>query len=506
MIERELPDLTGYLVGGKWELVSQMGQGSFGDVWLARHHVTGKRKALKLLQATYSADQGQTERFVREAQAAARIDSPHVVEIDDIGHDDALARAYLVMERLRGESLYDFLTHAPFRVEFAEAVTLMRQIAAAVDAAHAAGVVHRDLKPENVFLSWHSDGSVLLKVLDFGIARLVGAGLVEPAPALTMPPVVAGVGLRRSRTEGFIGTPGYAAPEQIENASVAGTPADIFALGICAFEILTGGPYWHANDPMSLLVETLGGPVDPASTRAPPGVVLPPAFDAWFARVCSRDPMARHATAGEAVYQLEAALGVNDPLPWPEARSSVESLPRASGIARDGHEVPPSDPAPALRDSTRSSAPETRDGSTMSAGLEVSLSRSDPLPNVKLRRGRAFVASLAVGAVLGAIVFIARPVHPGSEQREAAAPVRRARDVPAAPPAPPPLPVTYLRSAAVDDGGTDASPVREPVRLAAIDDAGAARDAGAVAHPAPRRAARVRLVAPSEVPYEPHGL
>src|SRR4051812_9824935 len=121
--------LANIVVGEKWALEAQLGQGTFGEVWRARHVITGRYKAVKLLHEAFSSIAEFNERVVAEAQAAARADSPHVVGVDDIGYDAKLKRTYLVMELLRGVSLYDHLTAAPYAMSPGEAVVVLRQIA-----------------------------------------------------------------------------------------------------------------------------------------------------------------------------------------------------------------------------------------------------------------------------------------------------------------------------------------------------------------------------------------
>jgi serine/threonine-protein kinase len=178
------------------------------------------------------------------------------------------------------------------------------------------GVVHRDLKPENVVLTWSGETGARAKLLDFGIAKLTDQWTGRYV-ALD-PRALAG-----GRTEGFLGTPGYGAPEQIRDASAVTSAADVFSLGICAFEMLTGRSYWRSKTSAALLAEILHGAGGPPSLRAP-DVDLPAAFDAWFAQACASDPGERFATAGDAVRALDRALAPHDgpTSPFPRATRS----------------------------------------------------------------------------------------------------------------------------------------------------------------------------------------
>ena len=369
-----MSELTGKTIGDKWQLENPLGSGTFGEVWVARHKVTGRKKALKLLHPQFSADQAVTDRFVHEAQIASRVDSPHVVAVDDIGVDDQLKRAYLVMELLKGESLFDYLVRPPYRMSPGETIVVLRQVCAALEAVHAVGVVHRDLKPENVFLSWRSDGSVLDKVLDFGIAKLADVQGVGPA--------YEGAGLRRTRTTGFIGTPGYASPEQVSDAASVTVTADIFALGICSFEMLTGNSYWRSDDMNDLFIEVSTGVSDVPSRRVP-ALKLSPAYDAWFMKACARNPEDRFGAVPEAIEALEEALEQLDPLPSPPPRSVVPQILETTGQMRLNSSLK-SDPARASL--TPKSTPQTKPPSRPPMDV-TTLSQGAPLIDAGIARG-----------------------------------------------------------------------------------------------------------------------
>ena len=203
------------------------------------------------------------------------------------------------MELLRGESLGARLASGR-RLGVQQAVEILRQLAVVLEKTHAAGVVHRDLKPDNLFLCEKEDGTVRVKVLDFGIAKMVQQA-------------------SKSRNTVNIGTPLYMAPEQIDGGRID-RRADVYSLGHVAYEILTGESYWEdelRRAPSTLvLLRWMEGPLpEPPSLRASRrGVAVGPAFDGWFAKATSRRAADRHANATELVAELVTALGAGFPL------------------------------------------------------------------------------------------------------------------------------------------------------------------------------------------------
>ncbi|MBM4363427.1 MAG: protein kinase, partial [Deltaproteobacteria bacterium] len=343
----------GALVGREFRIVRPLREGGMGEVYVAEQLSTGRLRALKVLSAQFEGDAGARERFEREARVGASIESDHVVEVVTAGVDEATGCAYLVMELLRGADLDDVL-EARGPLPLADVAEIFSQIAHALDRAHELGVVHRDIKPANIFLSAprRKGASFTAKVLDFGIAKAVAANRLTGTQPL--------------------GTPLYMAPEQMERASAVTGAADIWALGLVAFRLLTGRDLWKAADESfaALVKEVVVEPIPFATARAAelgaPGS-LPPGFDAWFARAVCRDPSARFATAGELAQSFselappDAVAGsVSD---WlveqiasrPEPLAVSAPLPLASGTdptlmlasSPSAATAPPADPAPA---------------------------------------------------------------------------------------------------------------------------------------------------------------
>jgi protein-disulfide isomerase len=313
--------------GGDFIIDRPLSRGGMGAVYVATQRSTGRRRALKLMHPALAADEKARDRFVREARIGALIPSDHVVEVIAAGVDTPTRTPWLAMELLEGEDLATRATLAP--VSPAELGLVLKQVCHALAAAHAAGIVHRDLKPENIFLcrSRSVNGEVAVKVLDFGIAKMAAES--------------------HGPSTGFIGTPAYMAPEQSDGGAI--TPAaDVWALGLMTFALLTGKSYWRAantavSSPMQVVTEIATGKLEPASVRAQElGVAdrLPPGFDAWFARAVARAPADRFPNAAEAWSALApllgqsdgAALGFADTLRAPGAASATAARAPRKGL------------------------------------------------------------------------------------------------------------------------------------------------------------------------------
>ena len=276
-----------------------------GAVYVVEQISTGKARALKVMHPDIARDEDCRRRFVQEARISGRVDSDHVVEVHSAGVDAATRSLFLVMELLEGENLAERIARDG-ALSLEDARVLFTQLCHAVGAAHAAGIVHRDLKPENVFLARSKrageSGKFSVKVLDFGIAKLVA----EAAPS--------------GRTTGMIGTPMWMAPEQTEPGPVTAR-ADVWALGLILYYVLTGRCFWrtaHADGVTfaHVLREMLVGDIPALSLRAAEdgarGLGLA-AFDDVFAVSVERDVASRLPDAnrfGDAVEQaMSRALG-----------------------------------------------------------------------------------------------------------------------------------------------------------------------------------------------------
>jgi serine/threonine protein kinase len=286
----------GHLIAGKYRVVRQLGAGGMGQVFLVTHAKTDERFAMKILNSDVVHNDTTRERFRREARTPARIDSDHVARVVDSDIAADLGGApFLVMEYLRGRNLQE-LSDGIGPLPPREVLVYLRQIAIALDKAHAIGVVHRDLKPENLFLTTRDDGSPCVKVLDFGIAKLSGAtgDLAN---------------IKATSTGDVFGTPLFMSPEQCKSeAEKVSAQTDIWALGLVTFRLLMGDDFWTANTLTHLIAQIAYEDLPTASER---GAAFGPEFDAWFARCCSREPLDRFPSAGDAVTKLSKALGLD---------------------------------------------------------------------------------------------------------------------------------------------------------------------------------------------------
>jgi eukaryotic-like serine/threonine-protein kinase len=303
----------GHTLAGKYRIISMLGQGGMGSVWRAEHLALRSPVAVKLIDPTLTMNPEACERFLREAQSAATLRSPHVVQILDYGVDEGLP--YIVMELLEGESLSDRLQHAG-RLSPADTLRIMVDVSRAMGRAHQAGIVHRDLKPDNIFLVTN-DESEIAKVLDFGIAKSA------------MPGMSLGSG---TRTGTMLGTPYYMSPEQACGAKNVDYRTDLWALGIIVFECMTGVRPFNADTLGGLVLAICKDDIPRPSSMAQ----VPGGFDEWFARAAERSPEQRFQSAKELVQTLSAVcggeaarapFGPNTPNPW-AAQSAQVSVPR----------------------------------------------------------------------------------------------------------------------------------------------------------------------------------
>ena len=372
----------GAMFAGDFEIVGLLAEGGMGAVYVARQLSTGKERALKIMQPQLLSDDRTRERFTREARAASQVNSEHVIEVVAAGIDAQTNTPWLAMELLRGEDLDSFVERLG-PLPPAQVLEIFRQLCHGLAAAHVTGLVHRDLKPENVFLATARRVGVpfTVKILDFGIAKIVHE-------------------TKRDVTDA-VGTPTWMAPEQTE-AGKAITPAsDVWALGLIAFRLLTGFPYWRsANAPdvsaMAILREVVFDPMVPASERARElgsQVTLSPEFDAWFAHCVDREPGKRLQNATEALAGLEDVLGKSEALPFERIFAPIDTFTEI----RTGGAAPPA----------RSEPGATRVGPFTGELPNVPASTSPPTEDVdtyerRLSRGKLWAWALG-GALIVAV-------------------------------------------------------------------------------------------------------
>ena len=278
----------GLTLAGRYRLVTKLGQGGMGSVWRAEHLTLGIPVAVKLIDPSIAQSDEALARFRREAQAAAELRSAHVVHIIDYGVENNTP--YIAMELLEGESLAERLERVG-RLSPADTVAVLSQVVRALTRAHQQSIIHRDLKPENIFIVLEGDDEVV-KVLDFGIAKKLGLGSTS-----------SGV---KTHTGAMLGTPYYMSPEQAKGQSGVDHRTDIWSLGIIAYECITGVRPFDRVTLASLLIAICTEPLPVPSLVAS----VPVGFDAWFARVASRDLNERFQTANEAMVKLREVCGV----------------------------------------------------------------------------------------------------------------------------------------------------------------------------------------------------
>jgi len=265
MTDNNWPEIPGY------RIESELGRGGMATVYLAVQESLQRQVALKVMKAVLAADEEFAERFVREARTAASLQHSSIVSIFDAGQ--AGHQSYIAMEYVAGGELKDSLHHGALKP--AEAVTVLRQLAAGLDYAHGKGFVHRDVKPENIL--FREDGTAVLS--DFGIARAIGSGTRMTATGLS------------------IGTPHYMSPEQARGQAVDGR-SDLYALGVVFFEMLSGQVPFDAQDSFAVGLQHIN---DPIPQLRPVLAQYQPLID----RLLAKDPADRYQTGAELIDDLD---------------------------------------------------------------------------------------------------------------------------------------------------------------------------------------------------------
>jgi serine/threonine-protein kinase len=397
-----LPPPPGYdrgLVAGKYRLTQQIGRGGMGTVWEGVHDTLGTRVAVKIIEIEHVQSPESLRRFENEAHAAARLQSKHVVEVYDHGVMPD-GRAFIVMQYLQGEPL-DRRLERLGRLSPRETARIVLQICRALSKAHAIGIVHRDLKPENIFLVWdEEDGADVVKVVDFGIAKFT-------APTGE----VAG-----TYTGSLLGTPFYMSPEQARGLRTVDHRSDLWSVGVITFRCMVGRLPFEGDSVGDVLVKLCTGPIPAPSEFVPD---LPAGFDAWMARVLTREPPARFSSAAELGEALGAVCGV--PV---RPQYSTGDIPihgsDSSALAPSGPIITPTySKSPLPSDATLASRPvgERRSGPDLTIGGGVANTPAQP----GRRSKSSLVAMLAVALVgLGVSAVALVKSRPSKEPASAA--------------------------------------------------------------------------------------
>ena len=298
----------GDVFGQRWRLDEFLNSGGMGRVWRATDLRLDESVAIKLMDPSLVATDHARERFMREARAAAKLRGPNVVQVLDFNVDAVRRVPYMAMELLRGEDLARRLGRGS--IGYLQTVSIIADICAAIAPAHRLQIIHRDLKPANVFLVEGERGSIA-KVLDFGVVKLAVEGIGDDGQPLTL----AGAKL---------GTLAYMSPEQIDNPQSVDHRADLWSIGVIAFECLTGQRPYRADSTVELIHQIcLAKPVVPSQI-----VEVPRGFDAWFAKATHRDRDQRFASASELLDGFRSLSAETTP----RKPGRVTSAPEPSGL------------------------------------------------------------------------------------------------------------------------------------------------------------------------------
>ena len=405
VLARTKDALVGRTLADKYRVEERISEGGMGTVYRGTHILMEKSVAIKVLHPSLAADEKIVARFTREARAASRISHPHALTVTDFGENgDGIV--FLVMEYLRGQTLKQ-VVRAGGPMELERVVGIARQIAGALDAAHAEGVVHRDLKSDNIMLcDTGGTGGDWAKVLDFGIAKIQEPEGGHDAE-LTAPNLI-------------IGTPQYMSPEQCSNVAGIDYRSDIYSLGIILFEMLAGHVPFTGDSATGIMLKHVQEP--------PPSVLeeradLPEAVDQVIARALAKQPQHRQQSAGELAEALALAAegGVADSV------AAVADGNRAPSAEDTNRIVVPTSPNQ-LRDTARQDYDEetvVRDSGEFdgAAGAPVFLENViEPPPAASFNPWKVILpAAVLVVALLG--VFYAISSKSGGDANDNGAPL-----------------------------------------------------------------------------------
>jgi serine/threonine-protein kinase len=395
---------------GKYDIKRQLGRGGMGAVYEGVHRDLKKRVAIKVLMPQLAANEEAKVRFLREGEAASRINHPHVVDVTDVGTEGSIT--YLVMEFLEGEDLAHRLARGPLSLQ--EAADIMLPVLAGLGAAHDEGVIHRDLKPENIFLCRTRVGGVQPKVLDFGVSKLSGG---TSALALT-------------GTAATFGTPYYIPPEQLRGARQADKRSDQYSLGVVLYEAVCGRRPFEAENVYAMLRAIAEGEYPPPRSVFPD---LPESMEQIIVKAMQLDPAQRFPTLRHFGAALLPFASDTARALWSSEFGSVGSLSSSSMPAGGTMVLSPEQAAAAMPPKPSGSGSITgRRGTGSVSGTKILPSSSpssttfgsatgqkfDAAPAEDLRppsrRGLAFgiVALVVVAGGGGAYYFLKSPPPP----------------------------------------------------------------------------------------------
>ena len=338
---------VGSVIGGRYRLLRQVGEGAMAAIWEAEHMTLGRSVAVKFLHTVGPPQSDASQRFVREARVAAAIKHRNVVDIIDFGLTDGDHRPFMVMELLEGQTLNDYLATRG-RLSVPDAARLVSDVLRGLAAVHDAGIVHRDLKPDNIFLVRDEDGP-FPKLLDFGLSRRVGRGDMT--------------------AEGIIlGTPDYMSPEQAQGQRHIDARTDIYSMGVIFYELVTGQMPFDGSSLAELLSRVVDGKYVPLTDRFPDA---PPLLVDILERAMHKDRARRYGNARE----MRAALATANLAPFQHGESGLMAVEgRATPSSPDARgQTGPNPPSGVFREANR---PER---ATIDAPIDALLEDNEPL-------------------------------------------------------------------------------------------------------------------------------
>jgi len=417
-VDRGAEARVGEVLDRRYRLLRVLGSGGMGTVYEAEHVVLKRARAVKILHPSLGAARGMAQRFEREAIAAGKLRDPHCVEVSDFGKlaDGTL---YLAMELVKGPTLRDLLDQEG-RLPLPRAARITGQMLRALEHAHSLDIVHRDVKPENIILVERDGDRDFVKLLDFGIAKLIGAE---------------GENQEQLTATGFaVGTPRYLAPEQALAVPLDGR-VDLYAATVVFYELVAGRTPF-LGEGVQLVSQHLTAAPPPLSQVAPDQGVSP-ALDALVQRALAKSPADRFGSARELREALEACVagGAPPPAPPPDRGRGASAAPAAGRAAAPVHTpeafgatamvvtpapaqapgAPPPPTAP-LRTPRPAAAPPGAPGAEPAAAAAAP-DRAAPAAGARRRRRRILLVALAVGALLIAIGVLSEVVGPGHAGR-----------------------------------------------------------------------------------------
>jgi eukaryotic-like serine/threonine-protein kinase len=340
----EEDDRVGSLIDGRYRILEAMAAGSMGAVYRAERVPVGKLVAVKFLHATYANDSEFLARFERETRVMSKLAHPNCVSVVDFGVWDGAP--YLVMEYVGGSTLRKIMDGGALPVP--RALSFARQMVAGLAHAHAQGITHRDVKPANIMISEEIGTGEHVRILDFGLARLRGAG-----------------GRDATQANVVVGTPNYMAPEQTVGGGIIDARTDIYAVGVVLFEMIAGERPFQAEDTLSLLGMHRAAPIPKLADRVGRNVDLPAGLQSVIDRAMAKSPAERFQSAIALAEALDALIGRpnTDPKGHPVVRqddptevsstfSEASSRSEIATVIKPGRATPPAGtPRPAARSS-----------------------------------------------------------------------------------------------------------------------------------------------------------